>query len=192
MVDMVAILAHLRRQHRPTLARWVLAVMAGAAIAGCRPNTAPPPAAVAPTPAAPTAPAESPPAPTPTQSPAATSAAPDTTPLSSAAALPDTLIHEWQPLSNVLLAFGTMTVTPDRVQWSSGQASPYTLVSTEGGYLLRLESSPSFYDTQNQYIKLIPKADTSGAATSIEIAFYPGDTQLQSDEYVMYGSYVAE
>lgn len=85
-----------------------------------------------------------------------------------------------------------MTVTPDQVQWNSGQASPYTLVSTEGGYLLRLESSPSFYDTQNQYIKLIPKADTSGAATSIEIAFYPGETQLQSDEYVMYGSYVAE
>lgn len=85
-----------------------------------------------------------------------------------------------------------MTVTPDQVRWSSGQASPYTLVSTEGGYLLRLESSPSFYDTQNQYIKLIPKADTSGTATSIEIAFYPSEAQLQSDEYVMYGSYVAE
>ncbi|PSN79091.1 hypothetical protein C8B47_13480, partial [filamentous cyanobacterium CCP4] len=124
-----------------------------------------------------------------TQPPAAS---PDTTPSASAAALPDTLIHEWQPLSNVLLAFGTMTVTPDQVQWSSGQSSPYTLVGTEGGYLLRLESSPSFYDTQNEYIKLIPKADTSGAATSIEIAFYPSETQLQSDEYIMYGSYVAE
>lgn len=191
MVDTVAILAHSQRQRRPTLAGWVLAVVAGAAIAGCRPNTSPPPAAVNPTPVAPTAPAEPAPEPAVTQPPAATPAAPDTTP-SSSAALPDTLIREWQPLSNVLLAFGTMTVTPDQVQWSSGQASPYTLVSTEGGYLLRLESSPSFYDTQNQYIKLISKADTSGGATSIEIAFYPGETQLQSDEYIMYGSYVAE
>ncbi|MBE9159184.1 hypothetical protein IQ265_20430 [Nodosilinea sp. LEGE 06152] len=191
MVNIVAALAHPRRQRRSTLARWMLAVVAGAAIASCRPNTSPPPAAVEPAPSAPT-PTEPTPAPTATQPPDATPAAPDTTPSASAATLPDTLIHQWQPLSNVLLAFGTMTVTPNQVQWSSGQSSPYTLIGTEGGYLLRLESSPSFYDTQNQYIKLIPKADTSGAATSIEIAFYSSDTQLQSDEYIMYGSYVAE
>ncbi|MGB3199448.1 MAG: hypothetical protein WBA99_01010, partial [Nodosilinea sp.] len=161
--------------------------MAGIAIAGCRPS--PPPTAVDPTPLtpapAPTAPADSAPEPS-------TPAAPDTTPTAQAAALPDTLIHEWQPLSNVLLTFGTMTVTPDQVQWSSGQASPYTLIGTEGGYLLELESSPSFYDNQNQYIKLIPEADSNGATTSIEVAFYTGEAQLQSDDYIMYGSYFAE
>ena len=185
MVKVVAILA--RARYQPALVGLLLAAVVGAAIAGCRPGTSPPPAAIEPTPPAPSEPAPEPVA----TEPPATPATPNATP-SSSATLPDTLIHEWQPLSNVLLAFGTMTVTPDQVQWSSGQSSPYTLVGTEGGYLLRLESSPSFYDTQNQYIKLIPKSDTSGAATSIEIAFYPSEAQLQSDEYIMYGSYFAE
>ncbi|MGB3308196.1 MAG: hypothetical protein WBG32_17960 [Nodosilinea sp.] len=189
MVNRVAKITHPLHLHHSAVVVWLLATMAGGAIAGCRPST--PPTAVTPSPTAPD-PAKSASEPSATQPPSVIAAAPDTTPSSSAIALPNTLIHEWQPLSNVLLAFGTMTVTPDQVRWSSGQASPYTLVSTEGGYLLRLESSPSFYDTQNQYIKLIPKADTSGTATSIEIAFYPSEAQLQSDEYVMYGSYVAE
>ncbi|MGB5971975.1 MAG: hypothetical protein WBG38_01585 [Nodosilinea sp.] len=173
-------------QRRPILASGLLAVVAGAAIAGCR-SSAPPPAAVVPDS---TAPANAVPKPSPPQA-TSTPVAPNTT-AAAAPSLPDTFIHEWQPLSNVLLAFGTMSLTSDQVQWSSGQTSPYILISTEGGYLLRLESSPSFYDTQNQYIKLIPKADTSGAADSIEIAFYTDEAQLKSDEYIMYGSYFAE
>jgi hypothetical protein len=103
--------------------------------------------------------------------------------------LPDTLVQQWEPQSNVLLAFGAMTITPTEVQWASGQSSPYTLVSAKDGYLLKLEASPAFYDTQNQYIKLLPKVAGGGIADSLEVAFYPGDSQLQSDEYVMYGSY---
>lgn len=181
MFNRVAKLAH-PPQRPSALLGWGLAAVAGVAIAGCRPS--PPPTAVAPTPPPTVPPGSAPEPPTPV--------APDTTPAARAATLPDTLIHEWQPLSNVLLTFGTMTVTPDQVQWSSGQASPYTLLSREDGYLLRLESSPSFYDTQNQYIKLIPETDASGATTSIEVAFYTGEAQLQSDEYIMYGSYFAE
>ncbi|TVQ09595.1 MAG: hypothetical protein EA368_09170 [Leptolyngbya sp. DLM2.Bin27] len=153
-------------------------VAVAAAIASCRlpfqpqaespapPETAQPAPPVEPTPA------------TPTNAPAAT--------------LPNALVAEWQPLSNVLLAFGSMTITPDQVQWSSGQSSPYQLVGTEGGYLLELEARPSFYDTQNQFIKLMPQADTNGAADSIEVAFYPDASHLQRDEYIMYGSYFAE
>jgi hypothetical protein len=78
----------------------------------------------------------------------------------------------------VLLAFGSMTLTPNQVRWGSGQASPYTLVSTEGGYLLRLEANPSFYDNQNQYIKLIPKAAANGIPESLDVAFYTDASQL--------------
>jgi hypothetical protein len=85
-----------------------------------------------------------------------------------------------------------MTLTPDQVQWGSGQTSPYTLVSTEGGYLLRLTANPGFYDAPTAYIKIIPKADANGAATSMDVAFYTDEAKLQIDEYVMYGSYFDE
>lgn len=161
------------------LAKGALLMAAVAAIASCRLPLRPqterplPPTTVQPAP--PTEP---------------TPAAPTDTP--AAATLPNTLIAQWQPLSNVLVAFGPMTVTPDQVQWGSGQSSPYRVMGTEGGYLLELEASPSFYDTQNRYIKLIPKAATNGAADSLEVAFYTDASQLQGDNYIMYGSYFAQ
>lgn len=176
------------QRRRPTLARWAMAIAAGVAIAGCRPSPTPQSETLNPAPATPANSAPETPTAQPTKAPTPTPAAPSNTPT---ATLPDALIREWQPLSNVLLAFGSMTLTPEQVQWSSGQVSPYTLISTEGGYLLELEASPSFYDTQNRYIKLIPKADAN-TAESIEVAFYPDATQLQNDEYVMYGGYFAE
>lgn len=182
---------------RPALVAWSLLVAAALAVVGCRPsappqaeNTAPPPVAPAPETTTPEPPAPESPTPEPTAAPTpAVTAAPTTT---AAATLPDTFIREWQPLSNVLLAFGPMTVTPDQVQWGSGQSSPYTLISTDGGYLLQLEANPTFYDNPNRYIKLIPKAEANGASTSIEVAFYTDAAQIQSDEYVMYGSYFTE
>ncbi|HZG39005.1 MAG TPA: hypothetical protein VEZ50_10025 [Nodosilinea sp.] len=194
---MAAKLAYpLCHRRRPRLVGWALAVVAGVAIAGCRPSPPPPtegiaPSPMAPPPTAPDAPSAQPAPPTP---PAATPTTPSNTP---SATLPNTLvpnalIREWQPLSNVLLAFGSMTLTPNQVRWGSGQASPYTLVSTEGGYLLRLEANPSFYDNQNQYIKLIPKAAANGIPESLDVAFYTDASQLQSDEYIMYGGYFAE
>ena len=166
----------------PAPARGAIAlVMAGGvAIASCRPS--PPEPGLQPTPPTTAAPAPDPP----------TAAVPTDTPTPAAASLPNSLIAQWQPLSDVLLVFGPMTLTADRVQWGSGQTSPYTLISTEGGYLLQLESSPSFYDTQNRYIKLIPTVDATGNFDSIDVAFYPSDTQLADDEYVMYGSYFIE
>ncbi|MGF1519294.1 MAG: hypothetical protein ACFCVB_16055 [Nodosilinea sp.] len=162
--------------------RGALLMILVGAIAACRPSPLPQtespalPPASQPEPEQPAASAE----PTP--------AAPSDT----SATLPDALIGVWQPLSNVLVAFGTMTVTPDRVQWSSGQSSSYRLINTEGGYLLELEPSLNFYDTENQFIKLIPNADTSGTDGSLEVAFYNNASQLKGDEYVMYGSYFAE
>lgn len=165
---------------RSTPTRWVWLVVGAIAIVSCRPR----PTSQAPPPDPAPAPSTSQPAP------AATPSSP--APTAPAATLPNSLISQWQPLSNVLVAFGSMTITPDQVQWGSGQTSPYNLVSTEGGYLLELEASPAFYETQNQYIKLIPKADTNGAADSIEVAFYTDASQIQSDEYIMYGSYFRE
>ena len=108
------------------------------------------------------------------------------------ASLPDTLTRQWEPASNVLFTFGAMTITPNEVQWKGGQSSPYTVVSTEGGYLLELESSPSFYDTPNPYIKLMPKTDEAGNTTSLDIAFYESQSKVDSEEYIMYGSYFVE
>ncbi len=172
---------------RPLLAGWALAIAAGFAIAGCRPSPPPQTDNIPPEPAAPADPAAEP---QPTQSPTSPAVTP-TAPANTSAPLPNTLIKEWQPLSNVLLAFGPMTLTPEQVQWGSGQSSPYTLINTEGGYLLELAANPSFYDTQNRYIKLIPKTDNN-TADSIDVAFYPDVTQLQNDEYIMYGGYFAE
>lgn len=175
-------------KRRLALARWVfrgaLLMAVGGAIAACRPS--PPPQMESPAPAETTRP--EPPQSNPSTEPTPAASA-DTL---AAATLPSALVNDWQPLSNVLLAFGTMTITPDQVQWGSGQISSYQLVSTEGGYLLELETNPSFYDTQNQYIKLIPQADASGVANSIEVAFYTNASQLQGDDYIMYGSYFAD
>ncbi|MEO1070619.1 MAG: hypothetical protein AAFW95_16170 [Cyanobacteria bacterium J06638_6] len=140
------------------------------AMGGCR-SSAPPQGDGTPNSAVPAAPSQAEPIPEP-----------------SLAVLPQRLVAEWQPLSDVLLVFGPMTVTADDISWGSGQSSPYSLMDTEGGYLLQLEASPSFYDTQTPYIKLIPKA-ASDSSSSIEVAFYTDANQLPSDEYVMYGSY---
>ncbi|NJL49697.1 MAG: hypothetical protein HC929_22525, partial [Leptolyngbyaceae cyanobacterium SM2_5_2] len=94
--------------------------------------------------------------------------APTQAPANPTAQLPNTLVNQWEPMSNVLLTFGTMTVTPSEVTWSSGQRSAYTLISTDGGFLLKLETSPKFYDTPNPFIKLIPETNEAGAITSIE------------------------
>ena len=119
--------------------------------------------------------------------------APDNTAsVQSSATLPDTLTRQWEPASNVLFTFGAMTITPDQVQWSSGQSSPYTVVSTDGGYLLQLESNPTFYETQNPYIKIIPKTDETGGTTSVDVAFYESTAKAESDDYIMYGSYFVE
>ena len=181
-------LAPLKR--RSVLMRGVLLMVVVGAIAACRPT--PPPQAESPA----LPPASQPEPEQPAASAEPTPAAPSNTPAApsnASATLPNALIGQWQPLSNVLVAFGTMTITPDRVQWSSGQNSSYRLIGTEGGYLLELEPSLSFYDTQNQFIKLIPTDDASGAASgSLEVAFYNDASQLKGDEYVMYGSYFEE
>lgn len=192
----------------PALAGGLLLLTVALVLGGCR-SSAPPtaespaPTATAPATAGATAPTAAPAAqPTPTTAPEPLAAqsnstvaptAPATAPAISTGTLPDTFIKEWQPLSNVLVAFGPMTLTPDQVQWGSGQTSPYTLVSTEGGYLLRLTANPGFYDAPTAYIKIIPKADANGAATSMDVAFYTDDSQLlKQDEYIMYGSYFDE
>ncbi|MBD2428318.1 hypothetical protein [Phormidium sp. FACHB-1136] len=105
------------------------------------------------------------------------------------APLPDALVKQWEPMSNVLLAFGPMTLTSGEITWGSGQTSPYTLISTEGGFLLKLEANPSFYDINHPYVKLIPNTDESGTITTVEVAFYEGEAQAQRDEYMMYGTY---
>lgn len=191
----------------PALAGGLLLLTVALVLGGCRSSAPPTAESPAPTATAPvTAPAAAPTAapaaqPTPTTAPEPLAAqsnstgaptAPATAPAISIGTLPDTFIKEWQPLSNVLVAFGPMTLTPDQVQWGSGQTSPYTLVSTEGGYLLRLTANPGFYDAPTAYIKIIPKADANGAATSMDVAFYADEAKLQIDEYVMYGSYFDE
>ncbi|MFZ4677569.1 MAG: hypothetical protein ACOYM4_18075 [Nodosilinea sp.] len=191
----------------PALAGGLLLLTVALVLGGCRSSAPPTAESPAPTTTAPaTAPAAAPTAapaaqPTPTTAPEPLAAqsnstvaptAPATAPAISTGTLPDTFIKEWQPLSNVLVAFGPMTLTPDQVQWGSGQTSPYSLVSTEGGYLLRLTANPGFYDAPTAYIKIIPKADANGAATSMDVAFYTDEAKLQIDEYVMYGSYFDE
>jgi hypothetical protein len=103
--------------------------------------------------------------------------------------LPAALITDWQPISKVLFSFGAMTVTPTEITWDSGQTSPYRVLNQEGGFLLQLEANPKFYDTPNAYLKLIPKTNEAGATTGVDVAFYESEAQVQTDEYVMYGSY---
>ena len=137
---------------------------------------------------------EAPPTPpeagTPSPEPSVPSPAGDPSPTTNR--LPTTLMKEWQPLSKVLVAFGPMTISATQVQWGSGQTSAYSLVSIDGGYLLKLDDNPAFYDSPNQYIKLIPKPESPVASASIEVAFFTDKTQVDDDEYVMYGSYFAE
>jgi glucose/arabinose dehydrogenase len=166
------------------------------ALVGCdRASQAPDQATLPSTEAPAEVPAEVPtePAPTveppPETTPAPVAQAPSTTAPGQSEPLPDTLVNQWEPMSNVLLAFGPMTVTAGDITWGSGQRSAYTLISTEGGFLLKLEANPSFYDTINPYVKLIPKTDETGAVTTVEVAFYEGEAQAQRDEYIMYGSY---
>ncbi len=135
------------------------------------------------------APGEPTPAATPAPGSDPVAQAPTEVPASPGAPLPDPLVNQWEPMSNVLVAFGTMTITPSQVTWSSGQSSSYSLVSTEGGFLLKLEANPRFYDTPNPFIKLIPETNEAGVVTSIDVAFYDSEAQLQKDEYIMYGSY---
>ncbi|MBE9141200.1 hypothetical protein IQ254_29040 [Nodosilinea sp. LEGE 07088] len=162
------------RPRRSRLASVGVVVIAAAlAMGGCRPS-APPQVDDAPNSAVPAAPSQA-----------------ESIPESALAALPQRFVAEWQPLSDVLLVFGPMTVTADEISWGSGQSSPYALIGTEGGYLLQLEASPSFYDTQTPYIKLIPKA-ASDLSDSIEVAFYTDASQLPGDDYVMYGAYFVE
>jgi hypothetical protein len=104
-------------------------------------------------------------------------------------ALPQPYLKQWEPSSNVLMTFGTMTITPDQVQWDSGQTSAYTVVGTDNGYLLKLASNPKFYDTNHPYIRLIPETDENGAMDSLAVAFYDNESTAQSDSYMMYGSY---
>jgi hypothetical protein len=168
--------------------------MLGLMLASCRTVSGPdgnvPNGNVPEQPASPTTP---PTEPAPTVEPPAPQApvsqAPTTTPPIQSELLPDALVNQWEPMSNVLLAFGPMTITSGEMTWGSGQTSPYTLISTEGGFLLKLEANPQFYDTNHPYVKLIPKTDDSGAITTVEVAFYEGETQAQRDEYMMYGTY---
>jgi len=169
--------------------RWlVLGAVGSLVLAGCDRSAVAPEDSTTPPTAAPETINPTPEA-APTASPDPIAQAPNQVPANPTAQLPDTLVKQWEPISNVLVAFGTMTVTPSEVTWSSGQSSPYTLVSTEGGFLLKLETSPKFYDTPNPFIKLIPETNETGAVTSIEVAFYDSEAQLQKDEYIMYGSY---
>lgn len=184
---------------RPALVAWGLLAIACLVLTSCRPSPPPqaettpaPPETSTPETLAPEASTPASPGAEPTVAPAPVATSAPTTTAATTASLPDTLTREWQPLSNVLLAFGPMTLTANQVQWGSGQASAYSLVSTEGGYLLKLEAPPSFYDTPSTYIKLIPKADASGTPTSIDVAFYTDEGKLQSDDYVMFGGYFAE
>ena len=127
----------------------------------------------------------------PSPEPAQTQAALDSTEANGtlAPSLPNTLVKSWDPVSNVLYEFGQMTISADQLQWESGQNSPYTLISDEGGYLLKLESNPSFFDTPHPYIKLMPQIDASGAITDMEVAFYENEAAAKQNEYIMFGSY---
>lgn len=201
--------AGVRREARPLGLMWSrrvgLSLLLGLMLVSCRtapspdPSTAPSPtdsstnsptdtATAPPTEPAPTV--DPPPTPSPSPSPDnPVEQTPNTTPPVQRDPLPDALVKQWEPMSNVLLAFGPMTITSGEITWGSGQTSPYTLISTEDGFLLKLEANPQFYDTNHPFVKLIPKTDEAGTITTVEVAFYEGEAQAQRDEYMMYGSY---
>lgn len=126
-------------------------------------------------------------APTPTPTPI--SPAPEAAPNAASSPLPNTLVKTWEPVSNVLYEFGPMTLTTNQITWSSGQSSQYTLISSDTGYLLQLDPVPSFFDTPNPFVKLIPKTDAAGVVEQIEVAFYENEQKAKSDEYIMFGTY---
>ncbi|MFH7241909.1 MAG: hypothetical protein ACHWZW_03560 [Spirulina sp.] len=179
---------------RPLGPRWGrrvgLGLLLSLLLASCRtvntPDQATPPPPEAPPPTEPAPTVDPPPTPAPQES---VSQSPNTAPPVQSDPLPDALVKQWEPMSNVLLAFGPMTITSGEITWGSGQTTPYTLISTEGGFLLKLEANPSFYDINHPYVKLIPNTDESGAITTVEVAFYEGEAQAQRDEYMMYGTY---
>lgn len=128
-------------------------------------------------------------APTPTPTPTPISPAPQAAPNAASSPLPNTLVKTWEPVSNVLYEFGPMTLTANQITWSSGQSSQYTLISSDTGYLLKLEPVPSFFDTPHPFVKLIPKAGAAGAVDQVEVAFYENEQKAKSDEYIMFGTY---
>lgn len=141
-------------------------------------------------PPAPVAGAEAPePDQAPSTAPDTVAAQPNNPPSVQAAALPETLVKTWEPFSEVLYTFGTMRITPNAVEWSSGQSSPYTVVSTDNGYLLKLESAPSFYDMAHPYLRLLPETNESGNVTDVEARFYENEAKATSGEAVMVGGY---
>ncbi|PSN11472.1 hypothetical protein C7271_24585 [filamentous cyanobacterium CCP5] len=106
-----------------------------------------------------------------------------------AAALPDTLLKSWEPASQVLYEFGAMTIAADQIRWAKGQSSAYSVISTDGGYLLHLTSAPKFFDTAHPYIKLLPQTDAEGTINEVEVAFYEDEAAAKQDQYIMFGSY---
>ncbi|QQE66992.1 hypothetical protein GFS31_36970 [Leptolyngbya sp. BL0902] len=169
-----------------------LSLLLGLMVASCRtaplPEQATSPPPTSPPPTEPAPPVEPPPTPAPSPD-NPVPQAPSTTSPVQRDPLPDALVKQWEPMSNVLLAFGPMTITSGDITWGSGQTSPYTLISTEGGFLLKLEANPQFYDTNHPFVKLIPNTDASGTVTTVEVAFYEDEAQAQRDEYMMYGTY---
>lgn len=116
-------------------------------------------------------------------------AAPNVT---NSAQLPQALVKQWEPLSNVLFEFGAMSITPSAISWNSGQSSAYSVVDTSNGYLLKLDAAPQFFDTTHPYIKLIPQQGSSGSVSEVEVAFYEDQQKAESDEYIMFGTYVVK
>ncbi|MBU6230227.1 MAG: hypothetical protein KGQ93_11085 [Cyanobacteria bacterium REEB459] len=182
---------------QPSITGWL--VVGCVVLVGCGRSPSPsPPTAPTTSPAATPPPAVAP-APTPTPPLSApvtppTPAAPQSvTPPSRPAApagarLPEALIKQWEPMSNVLVAFGPLTLKAEAIEWGGGQSTPYSLISQEDGWVLKLETAPKFYDTAYSYIKLIPKPG-GGTPTGVDVAFYENTAQLKSNQYTMYGSY---
>ncbi|MEO1127027.1 MAG: hypothetical protein AAFX95_23565 [Cyanobacteria bacterium J06639_16] len=107
----------------------------------------------------------------------------------SQAALPDALVKTWEPLSSVLYGFGPMTITPTEIRWDDGQTSAYEVVSSSGGsYVLKLTAVPSFYDTPNPYLKLVPESGSQ----EVEAYFYETEAAADQDTYIMQGTYFVE
>lgn len=120
---------------------------------------------------------------------ASVAAAPNTT---ANTQIPQALVTQWEPLSNVLFEFGAMNISPDTITWNSGQTSSYTVVDTRDGYLLKLDAAPKFFDTNHPYIKLIPKQEAAGTVNEVEVAFYENQQKAESDEYIMFGTYTVQ
>ncbi|HEY9878093.1 MAG TPA: hypothetical protein V6D29_06535 [Leptolyngbyaceae cyanobacterium] len=188
--------------HRFTTLCTGLLVLGVITLAGCQNKTSQREANTDPTPiiTAPQATPEVTPQ-SPSASQSSSSAAEKATPEASIAAapsattnsqLPEALVKQWEPLSNVLFEFGAMSITPSSITWNSGQTSSYSVVEHSDGYLLKLDAAPKFFDTTQPYIKLIPKQDETGAVREVEVAFYENQQKAESDEYIMFGTYTVK